>query len=509
MNYKYINTKLEMRKTIFLSAMCIFMMLSTQKANAQSDYDFSATNNGQTIYYNITSPTSPLTVEVTVGDDEYTGDIVIPGSVANGGNTYSVTVIGEGAFFECSGLTSVTIPNPVITIGEGAFYYCSGLTSITIPNSVTTIEEAAFSFCTGLTSVTIGNSVTTIGEGAFYYCIELTSIAIPNSVTTIRDYAFTLCNKLTGIDVEPDNSNFSSGDGVLFNKNKTILICCPAGKTGSYTIPNSVTTIKEVAFALCQGLTSITIPNSVTTIEEWAFNECRDLASIVIPNSVTTIGKYAFAYCDGLTSVTLPNTIISIEDGVFADCDRLTSVTIPNSVTTIGEHAFADCDGLTSITIPNSVTTIGKNAFTYCYGLTEIHVKAINPPQIFANTFNQVSKSIPIYVCGSVEAYRNAPYWSEFTDIRQDTNCNVGIADIYGENETTIYPNPATDNISISLPENISQAVFTLYDMQGKVLIKQEVSNQETIQVNSFASGIYIYNVRTDKQNHTGKLIRK
>jgi hypothetical protein len=139
-----------------------------------------------------------------------------------------------------------------------------------------------------------------------------------------------------------------------------------------------------------------------------------------------------------------------------------------------------------------------------------MYIKAVNPPQIFEYTFYDVSKSIPVYVCGLVEDYRRAAYWSEFTNILQDNDCGVGIKDIIDrENEITFYPNPATDNINIVLPENTSRAFFMLYDMQGRMLIRKEVSNQETVPINNLASGIYIYHIKTEKENHTGKLIRK
>ena len=211
------------------------------------------------------------------------------------GNT--LTISGEGAMPDYGyneapwyeyreSIHTAVMEIGVTTIGNTAFYNCTDMTSITIPNSVTTIGDAAFRVCRSLTSITISSSITTIGERAFQRC-GLTSIIIPSSVTTIGYAAFILCTSLTSINVENGNSAYTSENGVLFDKSKITLICYPPKKTANtYVIPGSVTTIGDMAFVECTNLTSITIPNSVTMIGSTAFYNCTSLTSITNLNPV-------------------------------------------------------------------------------------------------------------------------------------------------------------------------------------------------------------------------------
>ena len=325
--------------------------------------------------------------------NEYTGDVVIPSSVTYFGTTHSVTSIGNYAFYECRGLTSVTIPNSVISIGDWAFYKCIGLKNVTIPNSVTSIGICAFYGCSGLTRVTIPNSVNSIGSSAFLDCSGLTRVDISSLEAWL------------GIKFTDTRSNPLYYARHLYLNGKEVK---------DLVIPNSVTSICGDAFRNCIGLTSVTIPNSVKSIGNYAFLGCSGLTSVTIGNSVTSIGRYTFSGCSGLTSVTIPNSVTSIGYGAFDGCSGLTRVdissleawlgikftdtrsnplyyarhlylngeevkdlVIPNSVTSIGEYAFLGCIGLTSVSIPNSVTSIGSEAFEGCSGLTRVDISSL------------------------------------------------------------------------------------------------------------------------------------
>ena len=367
------------------------------------------------IYYKFDSATNTATV-ADYFNTSNTGAVTIPETVTYNSTTYTVKTIGNYAFYNCSGLTAVTIPNSVTSIGSNAFDNCAGLTSVTIPNSVTsigekafvdcsgltivnfnaenctsmgssiypvfkgcsalttltigenvrTIPDYAFRYCDGLTSVAISSSVTIIGSQAFQYCYGLTSVTIPNSVTSIGNNAFGMCSGLTSVTI---------GNSVVTIGNDAFHGC--SGLT-SITIPNSVTSIGSQAFGYCSGLTSVSIPNSVTSISSYTFYGCWCLTSITIPDTVTSIGECAFCYCSGLTSMAIPNSVTSIGSQAFGYCNGLTSITIGNSVTTIGDKAFIECTGLTSVTIPNSVTNISYSAFCSCTGLTSVNFNAEN-----------------------------------------------------------------------------------------------------------------------------------
>jgi len=374
---------------------------------------------GENLTWTFSSDTSTLTISGTGDMTDYEWgatpwyrfrDYIQQAVIDNG-----LTSIGDGAFYGCSGLTSITIPAGVTSIGEYAFAECVGLTSITIPAGVTSISHGSFLDCSSITSITIPAGVTSIGDYAFYGCSGLTTVTIPDGVTSIGDYAFEECSGLMSITIPdgvtsigneafgqcaslgisslspwltPDMYSKISSYQIYLNNVKiqeitraeipddisTIRANAFNGFTylTSVTFPDGLTSIGESAFYDCSGLTSITIPDGVTSIDGYTFSGCSGLTSIIIPAGLTSIGDYAFRNCTGLTSITIPGGVTSIGVRAFSGCSGLTSITIPDGVSSIGDYAFYGCSGLSSIAIPNGVTSIGNYVFNGCSGLTSI-----------------------------------------------------------------------------------------------------------------------------------------
>ena len=337
------------------------------------------------IYYNLIP--KGKAAEVASGSIKYAGSVAIPETVIYNDITYIVT-----------------------SISGSAFYNCSGLKSVDIPNSVTMIESSAF-YGSGLISVDIPNSVTSIGEKAFYNCVRLTSVTIPQSVTSIGDKAFEGCSTLNSIVIENGNTQYDSRDNcnaIIETATNTLINGCQ-----STIIPNSVKKIGSNAFYNCSGLKSINIPNSVTSIGNAAFMLCKDLTSVIISNSVKKIGDYLFSNCSNLTEVIIPNSVTSIGVYAFSGCTSLKSVNLPNSVTEIKGCAFRRCTSLKSVNLPNSLERLGENTFQYCSSLTEITIPN-NVTYLGGDAFNECSSLTSVTIGNSVTgigamAFSNCP----------------------------------------------------------------------------------------------------
>ena len=271
------------------------LLLALLLPGAADAYDFVVDG----IYYNING--NNVTVASSPYSSRYSGDVIIPETVSYDGVTYAVTAIDNEAFWGCSDMTSITIPNSVITIGNETFRYCSGLQDVTIPSSVTSIGNGAFCWCRGLTSVTIPRTVTSIGINPFWGSSSITSITVENG-----------------------NPNYDSRDNcnaIIETATNTLITGCL-----NTVIPDSITVISYFAFSCCNGLTSVNIPNTVTSIQYRAFHGCDDLLSVTLPNSVILIGELAFNDCSSLETLSIPNSVITMGDRAFWGCYHLKDV---------------------------------------------------------------------------------------------------------------------------------------------------------------------------------------
>ncbi|MBQ7580946.1 MAG: leucine-rich repeat domain-containing protein, partial [Clostridia bacterium] len=461
------------------------------------------TNIGYAAFYGCTSlesatlPSSLTKIEYrTFYNCESLESIVIPASI---------TIIGEEAFMGCTSLESATLySGNLVTIEKRAFKECSALESISIPDSVTKLGEEAFRNCTSVLSITIGDSLTAIPNNAFFMCSSVTSLTLGDSVTTINNNAFagcqsmeylyigssvessfgtTIVNNLIGlktIEVSSDNQYFSSdSNGVLFNKDKTEIICYPRANTRtSYTIPDGVTSVGRrglykcsnlsyltigsglqspngisfetmdsmvaysvsqqnnyyssdssgvlynkdktalIAFPQNKSVTGYVIPDSVTSIDSYAFC-CNDsLTSFTVPDGITSIGYAAFWKCTALTSTELPDSVETIGSTTFKDCTALTSVTLPDNMKTISEGMFMGCSALTEITLPDSLETIGGNSFRDCTSLTGISIPA-NVTTIGTNAFMGCTSLEDLEFCDGFNALNNGFYLEGCTSLKK------------------------------------------------------------------------------------------
>ena len=406
------------------------------------------------IYYDITSSAN-LTVSVTYEGNSYSsamysGSIVIPETIEYDDCVYSVTNIGVKAFYKCSNLTNINIPNSVTSIGNEAFSNCSNLESVVMANSVTSIGDEVFYCCSNLNRVALSNSMENIGAHAFYGCKSLTDLTIPNSVRVIGTQAFDEC---AAIQIEK-NVKYVDKWAVGVTDNSLT----------NYTLKDNTVGLLNTFFQ-CYNLTSITIPNSVKSFCSDTFNNCTSLSYITLPSDLEYIGIGAFAACRKLTSVYIPIGVKVISDMAFNGCNGLVSVSIPEGVTDIGMASFSGCYSLTSVTLPSTLESMDEMAFSGCTSLATVTCLALVVPYSDDNLFPYASKAILFYPAGS-----DYSAWTRYFPVKTPIVEEMGVC-ISADNKwsTCVIP------FSSELPEGVRAFVST--ELDGNSVLLEEVSS--------------------------------
>ena len=474
-----------MKTTTFKRAIiAIAMMLVT--ASTSWAFDFSVDG----IYYGKNS--GGKTVYVTYKDanfSSYSGSVVIPSTVTYSGTTYSVTKIGEKAFYNCSGLTSVTIGNSVTSIGYDAFYKCSGLKSVTIPNSVTSIGGYAFQHCSGLTSVTIPDSVTSIGGSAFQHCSGLTSVTIGNSVTSIGDYAFEGCSGLTSV-----------------------------------TIPNSVTEIGYYAFMYCDNLELVRLDATIKTAPDYeVFSSPKNL-SFIVGGNVKSIPKNIVAnfWSSGVAKVVaLADTPPTATSETF-DSYVTSKATLYVKKDSFSKYVLADGWGdfnnIQSISNPITNISIDKTSINLGVGETiQLKAKVLPTDATLTNVIWTSSNScVSVDQKGNVigQAVGQSVVAAEAIDgSGVKAECVVNVGNIYAQSislsqkEVTMDINGFTKLSYTILPENV-----TIKDVEwsssNTSVADFKVNTDKTIRVVGINNGTaYITARTTDGTNLTATCV--
>lgn len=313
--------------------------------------------------------TSMLSYSVTDGQVTVTGckqglcgAVNIPRFIEN----LPVTAIDDGAFKNNTEISSVLLPSSVEKIGNNAFEGCTALTGLALPGSVTYMGDRAFYGC-GLKSIRLSERLSHIGSDSFGKCLSLNEFRIPASVNFIGDGAVSSCASLKNIRVSSQNTSYIVDDGVLFNADKTMLFCSPAGNEAeTYYIPGCVKKIAAKAFAECNSIKHLVIPDNLSEIGVEAFSGCSSLVQINLPGELTVLNDGVFSGCSSLVYINLPEKLEKIKCYTFYGCEKLESVNIPLTVVSIEDGAFKNCTSILSIVIPYSVSEVGKNIFENC-----------------------------------------------------------------------------------------------------------------------------------------------
>ncbi len=427
---------------------------------------------------------------------------------------YKQDCVPQRAFYNDNGygktsLNSIILPNSVTSIGYLAFRDCDGLSAIEIPPQTQSIEHSSFSFCNGLMSVTI-----------------------PSSVTSIKEKAFHLCDALINVDM--NNPNYSSIDGVLFNKTQTELIQCPISKSGDYTIPSSVSSIVSYSFYDCKDLLTISIPSTVTSIGAFAFCGCTGLTTLAIPSSTTTIETWAFGSCDKLTTIyAYPTSPVDLSSSpyVFANVDKYNCILyVPHGSKAAYSEANQWKDFLYIVELSNQLPiasagndqTVDENSIFSLDGTassdpegTELSYLWTTPSQF---TTDSVTESKPTFTAPEVTKDTTFTITLVVNDGMLDSQADTikvtvlntiktGIDEMDKTSKFYVYPNPTTGLVKVSMNDLIEQFyTIEVYNGMGQLKLSREKAS--CIDLSSFSSGIYLIKLNARTKSYFQKIIK-
>lgn len=454
-------------------------------------------------------------VEIISCDMFYKGEEFIIPKIIRG---RKVTSIGEKAFLYVGNPKKIVIPDTITNIGDEAFGYCKNLESIEIPDGVTNIGKRAFTNCENLKTVEISDGVTNIGNNAFQMCINLETVKLSNNITKIEsdtfwqckklkyidmpdsvvsietsafyasglenikipkcisniaDDAFENCNSLRNIDVDKRNKQYTSKDGVLFNKKMDTLIKYPPLKEDrQYNIPNSVKYIGDAAFESCKNIESIKLPDDIKKIGESAFSLCTSLKSLKLPKGIECIEKCTFEFCENLTKVEIPSGVKEIGIGAFADCTKMSVIEIPDSIKKIGYDAFYNC---------NNLVLYGEKG-----SAIEAYAKENNIPFVISSKLYDDSTCIEVefqagdkkdgvslktkLLSKSDEQYKNIILTDNIVDTSikpEDLKLNAYDITLVDENNNQVQPTKSV-TVRIHCPDGYNGAKCKVYRVEGK-----------------------------------------
>lgn len=450
----------------------IFTLFLTISAISAIAVDFTVAN------VSYTTTDMPAGEVKVVTNWSYSGPtLTIPATVDNASVTYNVTAIDADAFNGMSDYTSIALPASLKTIGDRAFSNTSGMT----------------------TAFEIPASVTSIGQNAFKGSTALINVAVANA-------------------------NYSSVNGILYDKAQTTLIFCPKSVSGSVTLPVTVTTIGNEALYNCSLLTEVVLPATLTSIGEYsfygctllgnltlptllssvgqyAFFQCKTFTNIVFPASVNSLGQYLFYQCTALESVNLPEGLTVLANRMFYGCTKLKTVNIPSTTTQLGDYFFYNCYALETVSLPASVTTLNARAFQNCTGLKSIYSYRTTPPTAGSNCF----LSVPFATCtlyipvGATAAYSANASWNAFIT-KSEMTATALTANKSAELPFTFN----TANKQFTASEAMVVSVFSL---NGTLVYNAQLNANESVSFANLSNGVYLVKSLVNNKPVSSKIV--